>query len=173
MSRVLLHKPRRYALARRGAGMCLASTSVCAPMASLRSRARPRSGAMQCPARVALMSTRGDGRSRMLRTLAKHKAHAPLPLPAGHARMPPGLGVCPLDRLLCVGGSQAPLPDFHEERANIGGQRGGWQGRGGARVMPEQERWPFVWSCQSIAGVATGWRWRGWRRSSSQRARWW
>jgi len=39
---------------------------------------------------VAPMSSRGDGQSRMWKTLAKRRAHAPLPLPAGHARMPPG-----------------------------------------------------------------------------------
>jgi hypothetical protein len=31
----------------------------------------------------------GDGQSRMLETCYS-QAHAPLPLPAGHARMPPG-----------------------------------------------------------------------------------
>lgn len=40
-----------------------------------------------------LCSSWGGPVGRMFRTLAMHKAHAPLPLPAGHARMPPGLEV--------------------------------------------------------------------------------
>ena len=36
------------------------------------------------------MSSRGDGQKPDVRNLAYTQAHAPLPLPAGHARMPPG-----------------------------------------------------------------------------------
>jgi len=38
-----------------------------------------------------ILVTFNSFRSRVLETLAMHSAHAPLPLPAGHARMPPGL----------------------------------------------------------------------------------
>jgi hypothetical protein len=58
------------------------------------------------------MSSRGDGRSRMLVTCYA-QAHAPLPLPAGHTRMPPGLQQS-CDRA-CVKGLLSPASRLSRE----------------------------------------------------------
>jgi len=63
------------------------------------------------------MSTRGDGQKPDVSNLIREQAHAPLPLPAGHARMPPGLPKRVTE--FSDWGYYAPLPGFHEERRHI------------------------------------------------------
>ena len=46
------------------------------------------------------------------------QAHAPLPFPAVHALMPPGLRMIPRPAEF-IRGFHAPLPGFHRERANL------------------------------------------------------